>query len=69
MSNVKYDKRIYKLKAVKAAVKDYKEFADFQISTSGNEIIVDIANIDYEAEDVFLDEFGNYVIHKMGMKI
>lgn len=69
MSKVKYDKRIYKIKAVKAAVKDYNEFADFDITTKGNEIIVDIANIDYEPEDVFLDEFSNYVIHKMGLKI
>lgn len=68
MLRCKFDKRIYKLKAVRAAARDYREFADFSISESGNDIHVDIENVDFQPEGVFLGEFGNYVIHKMGVK-
>lgn len=68
MLTVKLDKRIYKLKAVEAASRDYVEFADFSISENGNNIQIDMENIEFQPEDVFLGEFCNYVIHKMGDK-
>ena len=67
MLSVEFDKRIFKMKAVKAAVKDYKGFADFKLVNGDGGIVVEIDNIDYESEDDFLGEFGNYVIHKMSV--
>lgn len=68
MSTIEFDKRIFKLTAIKAAVRDYREFADFQFRVEGDQIIVEIQNIAYEPVPEFLDEFGNYVIHKMSAR-
>ncbi len=55
------------MRAVKAAAKDYKEFAEFKIVERDGRIVVEIDNVDYESEDDFLGEFGNYVIYKMSV--
>ena len=68
MLTLKFDKRIYKLKAVRAAAREYSAFADFSINENGNNINVEIENIDFQPENVFLGEFSNYIIHKMGAK-
>jgi hypothetical protein len=65
---VEFDKRIFGLKAVKSAVKDYGDFAKFAVSEKKDRIIVEIDSIDYEPVDVFLGELGNYVIHKMSVR-
>jgi len=49
-------------------VKDYKDFADFDVTEKKDRIVVKVENVDYEPEDVFLGEFGNYVIHKMSVR-
>jgi len=68
LSTVEFDKKIFRLKAVKSAVKDYKDFADFDVTEKKDRIVVKVENVDYEPEDVFLGEFGNYVIHKMSVR-
>lgn len=62
---LRFDKRIFNAKAVKTAVRDYGEFADFNIDVRDDGIIVEIDNIAYDPLDVFIGEFRNYVIHKM----
>lgn len=49
-------------------MKDYKDFADFDVTEKKDRIVVKVENVDYEPEDVFLGEFGNYVIHKMSVR-
>lgn len=66
MASVDFDKRLYNLKAVKAAAREYGGFADFSITVDGHAIRVVMENIDYQPEELFLGEFSNYVIHKMG---
>jgi len=68
LSTVEFDKKIFGMKAVKSAVKDYKGFADFDVTEKKDRIVVKIDNIDYEPKEVFLGEFGNYVIHKMSVR-
>lgn len=62
---LKLDKRIYKIGAVKASIRDYREFAEFSLSEDGNDIVVAMENIDFEPVEKFSGEFCNYIIHKM----
>ena len=57
-----FDKKFYVLKAIENAAKAYEELADFKVKTDKNKITVEASNIDKDVEDVFKDEFCNYVL-------
>lgn len=59
---ISLDKKFYDLTAIKNTIKAYDELADFDIKPSKNKIIVKADNIDKDVEDVFKDEFCNYVL-------
>lgn len=59
---IKFDKKIYKLKAVKLAIRDYKELADFVLKTKGDYFEVELKNIDPDVKNIIQDEFCNYVL-------
>lgn len=62
---IKFNGKIYKLKAVKSAAKAYRELADFKIGSSKNYIEVELKNINREVKDIIRGEFGNYVLSLM----
>lgn len=64
---IEFDKKIYNGRAVNAAVKDYREFAEFKVDSDKETIVVNIEDIDYPDAGEFLGEFCNYVIHKMSV--
>lgn len=57
-----FSKNFYSLKAIKKAIKSYKELAVFEIKEKNNIIEVKIDNIDKDIKDVIKDEFCNYVL-------
>jgi hypothetical protein len=62
---IKFDKKFYSLKAVKSAVKKYRNFADFGLKQKKNRIEVNLKNIDKDVSNVIKDEFCNYVLYSM----
>ncbi len=62
MISVKFDKEFYTPKAVEKAIVDYADFATFEIIKSKDRIEVRISNIDKDFEEIFEDEFCNYVL-------
>lgn len=63
---VKLNKKLYKLKAICGAVKDFGDLADFKIKkNSNNHYLVELNNIHKEAQDKIVDEFCNYVLYLM----
>ncbi len=62
---IKFDRKIYKLKAIKLAIKEYKELADFNLKQKGKYFEVELKNIDPDVEEVIKDEFCNYVLSLM----
>lgn len=61
---IKFDKRIYSSRPIKAAISAYKGLADFNISSGKKYFEVDLKNVDEELKGVILDEFGNYVLYE-----
>ena len=59
-----FSKKIYTLKSIKEAIKDYKSLAKFAVSNKKNSIQVVLKDIDKDFKDVILDEFCNYVLYK-----
>lgn len=60
-----FNKKFYKLKAVKSAIRAYRGFADFKLKNSKKYIQVFLRNIDKEAagrDNRIEDEFLNYVL-------
>ncbi|MFH1540025.1 MAG: HxsD-like protein [bacterium] len=62
---IKFDKPIYKVSAVRAAAKDFSEFATFSIENGTECIMVGIDNVQPDLKENFAGEFGNYVIGMM----
>ena len=59
---VKLNKKLYKLKAIKSAIKTYRQLADFNLKTKGKYFEVSIKNIDKDVENIIKDEFCNYIL-------
>ncbi len=59
---VEFSKKLYKLVAIKNAVKAFSELADFKIFSEKDVIKVELKNIDKEVEGVICDEFSNYIL-------
>lgn len=62
---VVFSRELYSLEAVKQAAQDYAELASFQVSDGGADIIVEIAEIDPDVQDVLLDEFCNQALSEV----
>ncbi len=65
METIIFDKSLYSLKAVKAALAAYQGLADFGLVNKAKVIKVIINNPDQEAADVLADELANYVLAQM----
>ena len=64
MQNIVFNKKLYGVKAIKSAIKEYQSLADFSFEQKGNYIWVKLKNIDEEISGVIKDEFCNYVLFK-----
>jgi hypothetical protein len=59
---IKLNKKIYPLKAVKKSIKVYSKLADFKIEQSKDYLLIQIQNIKAHSREKFKDEFLNYVL-------
>ena len=65
MININFNKNLYQLKAIKAAIKEYQELADFNLKKKRDYIQVELKNIDRDLKGIIKDEFCNYVLSLM----
>jgi hypothetical protein len=61
---INFNKKIYPLRAVKLAIKEYRNLANFSLRQKGNYIIVELKDIDKDVVEIIKDEFCNYVLFK-----
>ncbi len=59
---IKFNKKIYSLKAIKLAIKDYQKLADFNLEQKGEYIQVELTKIDKNFKEIIKEEFCNYVL-------
>lgn len=59
---LRFNKRIYKKKAIQNAVLAYIPFARFKIADSANHTLVGIEVNEQKDREVLTDEFSNYVL-------
>lgn len=62
MPDLKFNKKIYKKEAIQEAIQAYSGLADFKVSNLRAYTLVRINRIEPEFEDIFSDEFANYVL-------
>jgi len=62
---IRFNRKIYKKKAIQSAIKDYKHLADFSIKQDSNYFKVELKNIDKDVEEIIKDEFSNYVLSRV----
>jgi len=62
---IKFNKALYNLKAIKLAIKEYQNLADFSLGQKGNYIQVELKNIDKDVKRIIKDEFCNYILFLM----
>ncbi len=62
---INFDKRLYNLKAIKLAIKEYQKLANFNLSQKKNYIQVELKDIDKEVRPIIKDEFCNYILFLM----
>ena len=65
MEKVHFNKNIYSQQAIKQAIKDFSQYADFKSKLNGDYLEVTIDNIKSEDKDDIKDEFANYVLGLM----
>lgn len=65
MQKIVFNQKIYKLEAVKQAVAEFNDLAEFEINKKDQQIEVVINNEDKEVKDVIKDELANYVLGLM----
>jgi hypothetical protein len=59
---IKLNKKIYPLRAIKKSVKAYSKLADFKIEQNKDYFLIQIQNLKNQNKDKFKDEFLNYVL-------
>lgn len=65
--NINFDTYLYSISAVKKAIKDYHNLADFSFRKQKNLIKVTIKNIkESNLKTLFKQEFSNYVLYLTG---
>lgn len=62
---IKFNKKIYKARAVKLAIKEYQKLADFNLRQKGEHLEVRLTKIDKDLKGIIKDEFCNYVLYLM----
>lgn len=67
--SVKFNKKLYSQKVIKAVVQEFDNLADIKVNSQGLYITVSFANALKEVKDVIQDEFGNYVLYLMKQSI
>lgn len=65
MEIINLNKKIYKIAAVKQAVKEFEDLADFKITAKEKYFEVKIGKIDNDYKNILKDEFANYVLGLM----
>ncbi len=60
-----FNKKLYKISAIKDSVEAYSEVADFNVNEIDNIIEVEIDNVDSDLEKIIKDEFCNHVLAGM----
>jgi len=65
MEVIQFNKKIYNLEAVKKAIGEFKNLANFTVKDFNGNIEVKIDKIDQDFKDVLKDEFSNYVLGLM----
>jgi hypothetical protein len=65
MIKISFNKDLYPLKAIKAAIKEYQELADFSLKKKEGYIQVELKNINKGFKPIIKDEFCNYVLFLM----
>jgi hypothetical protein len=65
MEVIKFNKKIYNLEAVKKAVEEFKNLANFTIKELDGCIEVKMDKIDKSVKNILKDEFSNYVLGLM----
>lgn len=64
---IKFDRSLYALPALKKAILDYKNLADFSCKEKNDVIVVRINNLRApEQKSLIKEEFSNYVLSLMG---
>lgn len=60
---IEFDTSLYPQSAIKKAIKDYKNLADFACKRSKDKFLIRISNIkDSSMKPLFAGEFSNYVL-------
>ena len=62
MLNLKFNTKIYKMKAIQEAILAYSDRAKFSLSNDKRYIQVRINRVDSEIKAIIGDEFANYVL-------
>jgi len=65
MEKLKLNKEIYKETAIKQAIEDFSELAEFEIKKDSKFFIVNLNNVKPEYKVSLKDEFANYVLGLM----
>ena len=64
MAVITFNKELYSIQSVNAAIEAFKNFADFKTSENQSYITVSVVNCRYD-ENQTVAEFGNYIIDSM----
>ena len=62
---IRFDNKIYSLKAIKLAIKDYQGLADFNLDQKKEYTQVELTKINKEFKKIIKEEFCNYVLFLM----
>jgi len=62
---IRFNKNLYNLKAIKLAIKEYQNLADFSLRQKGSYFQLELKNIDKDVKSIIKDEFCNYVLFLM----
>ena len=62
---ISLDSRIYKISAVKSAIRDYAEIADIQLEKQNGALILTLENYPEDLKDTIEMEFCNYALWKL----
>lgn len=66
MSNeltIKFNKNLYKNKAIKQAITRFSDWGEFSVTTKGNYYVVAVKGEYVKSEACFKDEFSNFVLY------
>ncbi len=62
---INFNKNLYSSKAIKLAIKEYQNLANFSLRRKGNYIEIELKDINKKVGQIIKDEFCNYVLSLM----